>query len=78
MNEVQGPPFIHRADGWRGIASAQREPPSNSAPHLQICLAIDAADPLEIHDDAFPPQQHRQPAISETPELGSELFEPFT
>lgn len=77
VNEVQRPPLVHRGDERRGIATAESDAPANAPPYLQIGLAINPADPFEIHHNSLTAQQHRQPAVSEAPTFGSELFQSF-
>lgn len=69
MNEVQGPPLVHRGDGNSWIPTAQRNTPSNSLSHLKIGLAVDPQDPLDIDDHSVAAQQH-----SETPEAKAASF----
>jgi|SRR5579875_408306 len=58
VNEVQRPAFVHRGNDRSGVAATKSEAPANSASHLQMSLAVDAPDPLEIHDNTFTAEQH--------------------
>ena len=78
MDEVQRPPLVHcvNCNGW--VPATEGNSSAHALPHLQIGLAIDPQDPLDVDDHPVATQQHRKPSEAEAPSLSCKFFKSST
>jgi hypothetical protein len=76
VDKVKGPAFVHVRHQWSRTTAPKCYAALEALANLQICLAVNPQNPLDVHVPAVTPKQYGEPAKTKTPPLKCKLFEP--
>jgi hypothetical protein len=76
-SEVERPAVIRPLRNRQGRACAQGPLAAGPPAHHEAFLAIDPKQPLVVHNEALPSQQHVQPAVAEAPAFMGKNSQPL-